>query len=117
GGRYAELLLKRLDPLGELEHGDALQLLDPILCCRSHLRQSSLVGFASGPSGCAAAEASVSLSFSCAGCFSGSAWLSGSVSAATSACGSTGAGSGSAAAPASSTGSASAAGFGSGADS
>src|ERR1019366_6569963 len=29
GRRYAELLLERLDPLGELEHRDALELLDP----------------------------------------------------------------------------------------
>ena len=30
--RHAELLLERLDALGELEHRDALELLDPILC-------------------------------------------------------------------------------------
>jgi len=31
GRGYAELLLERLDPLGELENRDALQLLDPVL--------------------------------------------------------------------------------------
>src|SRR4029450_12285862 len=31
GRRDAELLLQRLDPLGKLEHRNALQLLDPIL--------------------------------------------------------------------------------------
>src|SRR3954471_23865603 len=31
-GRHAELLLERLDPLGQLEHRDALELVDPFLC-------------------------------------------------------------------------------------
>ncbi len=31
GGGDAELLLERFDALGELEHGDALELLDPSL--------------------------------------------------------------------------------------
>src|SRR5207247_231946 len=31
GRRYAELLLERLDALAELEHGDALELVDPFL--------------------------------------------------------------------------------------
>src|SRR4051812_6122902 len=31
GRRHAELLLERLDALGELEHGDRLELLDPVL--------------------------------------------------------------------------------------
>src|SRR2546423_7596161 len=30
-GRDAELLLERLDALGQLEHGDALELVDPLL--------------------------------------------------------------------------------------
>src|SRR3954468_21346451 len=30
-GRDAELLLERLDALGQLEHGDALELVDPFL--------------------------------------------------------------------------------------
>src|ERR671923_132908 len=34
--RDAELLLERLDALGELEHGDALELLDPLLGAGSH---------------------------------------------------------------------------------
>ena len=34
--RDAELLLERLDALGELEHRDALELLDPILCAGCH---------------------------------------------------------------------------------
>src|SRR5687768_17297767 len=43
GRRYAELLLERLDALGELEHRDSLELLDPILCGRCcHGVQSSL---------------------------------------------------------------------------
>ena len=44
GRRDAELLLERLDPLGELEHGDALQLLDPVLSChfRRHLAPPAL---------------------------------------------------------------------------
>ena len=34
----AERLLQRLDPLRQLEHRDALELLDPLLgCCSSHL--------------------------------------------------------------------------------
>src|SRR5205823_14831649 len=37
GRRDTELLLERFDPLGELEHRDALELLDPLLraCCHS----------------------------------------------------------------------------------
>src|ERR1700719_278930 len=52
GRRHAELLLERLDALGELEHRGALQLLDPLLCggC-CHVRQSSWVEFASASSG------------------------------------------------------------------
>ena len=50
GRRYAELLLERFDALGQLEHRDALELLDPVLCLGSHLRQSSLVGFSSAVS-------------------------------------------------------------------
>ena len=42
GGRDAELLLERLDPLGQLEHGDALELVDPFLCVGGHL---VLLGF------------------------------------------------------------------------
>ena len=37
GGADAELLLERLDALGELEHGDALELLDPICGAGSHV--------------------------------------------------------------------------------
>src|SRR5205085_7141665 len=36
GGRDPELLLERFDALGELEHGDALELLDPILSTGCH---------------------------------------------------------------------------------
>src|SRR6185369_48595 len=35
--RHAELLLERLDALGELEHGDRLELLDPILGAGCHV--------------------------------------------------------------------------------
>src|SRR5207237_1482090 len=35
-GRHAELLLERLDPLGELHHRDPLQLLDPLLRALCH---------------------------------------------------------------------------------
>src|SRR4051812_25305591 len=37
GRRHAELLLERLDALGELEHRDALQLVDPLLGAGSHV--------------------------------------------------------------------------------
>jgi hypothetical protein len=36
GRRDAELLLERLDALGELEHGDRLQLVDPVLGAGGH---------------------------------------------------------------------------------
>src|SRR5215204_4789242 len=34
--RHAELLLERLDALAQLEHGDALELVDPILGAGGH---------------------------------------------------------------------------------
>src|ERR1035437_3418495 len=72
----AELLLERLDALGELEHGDALELLDPVLCAGCHV-QSSLVGFVS-----ASAETSAWLSSLAGSSCSGSACVSACASAA-----------------------------------
>ena len=37
GRRDAELLFERLDALSELEHGNALELLDPLCCGSSHV--------------------------------------------------------------------------------
>ena len=37
GRRNAEGLLERLDPLGKLEHRDALQLVNPFLCAGCHV--------------------------------------------------------------------------------
>ena len=34
---HAELLLERLDALGELEHGDRLELVDPLLGAGGHV--------------------------------------------------------------------------------
>src|SRR4051812_11686332 len=43
GGRgHAELLLERLDALGQLEHGDRLQLVDPLLGAGGHAYSFSL---------------------------------------------------------------------------
>src|SRR5205807_7221044 len=64
-GRHAELLLERLDPLGELEHGDALELLDPISCAGCHLQSS--FGLVSASSGSPSAETSAWFSVCCAG--------------------------------------------------
>src|SRR4029078_1361264 len=36
GRRHAALLLERLDALGELEHGDRLELVDPLLGAGGH---------------------------------------------------------------------------------
>src|ERR1700736_1433961 len=48
GRRDAELLLQRFDALGELEHRDALQLLDPLLGACSHTRSVLLGGLLIG---------------------------------------------------------------------
>src|SRR3954453_6774770 len=48
GRRHAELLLERLDALGELEHRDALQLVDPLLGAGSHVSLALLCCFALG---------------------------------------------------------------------
>src|SRR5215213_6673065 len=45
--RHAELLLERLDALGQLEHGDRLELVDPLLGAGGH-GQSSWVSVDSG---------------------------------------------------------------------
>src|SRR5205823_8522421 len=41
--RYAELLLERFDALRQLEHRDALELVDPLLGACGHRYQSSLL--------------------------------------------------------------------------
>src|SRR4051812_18387255 len=59
--RHAELLLERLDPLRELEHRDALELVDPFLCALCHYWPSSVSEVSevsSGTSSCSAASAS-----------------------------------------------------------
>src|SRR5215213_5002047 len=88
GGRgHAELLLERLDALGELEHGDRLQLVDPLLGAGGHAYSFSLsvspagdssAGAVSGAgSGCGPASAG-----SDAGPASGSASAAGAASVA-----------------------------------
>src|SRR3954452_14885985 len=60
--RHAELLLERLDALAELEHGNALELLDPLLGAGSHgYSESSWVSvFSSGPSAGSSEDAAAS---------------------------------------------------------
>src|ERR687893_552445 len=56
GGRgHAELLLERLDALGELEHGDLLELVDPLLGAAGHGYSFSL---SVSPAGASSAGAS-----------------------------------------------------------
>src|SRR3954447_5970553 len=85
--RDAELLLERLDALGELEHGDALQLIDPLLGghrLRCHYFSSSESESSESelsPSG-SSGVSSLSVSSEVSSCSSGCSSAGGSSSAA-----------------------------------
>src|SRR5690606_37456224 len=82
GRRHAELLFERLDALGQLEHGDALELVDPVLG-GSHVRcspvcdsggSSGLRRYADAPD--SSADASASALFSTSPSEAASSWAS-----------------------------------------